>query len=435
LKKFDLVVVGGGVAGAEAAYAAAYKAKMEGKSFTVALISCEETVYSKSALPSVISSEVCSLEEIIVYPLFMLKDLGIIVYPLYEVLSVNFEERTVSARSLQTNQRMEIAFERLILCTGSVPEILRIKGANLSGVYTVKWFKDAEELSRKAKAGMKALVVGPGLVGLAAANALLKRGLKLTVLARTRILSYVLEPFLGEIMHKKLESMGVTILVGSKLQEIGGKGRVEYIIIDGKKFDFDFVIMATGVKPNTAILNGTSVELSDYGAVKTDTKMQTNLEHVYSVGDCAEKLDFITGKTVHRPLGSVATRTAKIAGFNVLGEEITFEGSIRHQYDYLFNTHITSMGLTSREAEPLGVKTESLRVELPLDIAAYDRELLKRPYGVKMCAVIEKGSDRIVGWESIGSVKLTNTYNVYINELIKNRGKVEELQSLGFKLP
>lgn len=156
----------------------------------MALISCEETVYSKSALPSVISGEVCSLEEINRLSAFMLKDLGITVYPLYEVLSINFEESTVSARSLENNQRMEIAFERLILCTDSVPEILQIKGANLHGVYTVKWFKDAEELSRKAKAGMKALVVGPGPVGLAAANALLKRGLKVTVLARTRILSY-----------------------------------------------------------------------------------------------------------------------------------------------------------------------------------------------------------------------------------------------------
>ncbi|NWF86744.1 FAD-dependent oxidoreductase [Candidatus Bathyarchaeota archaeon] len=433
MEKFDLIVLGGGVAGAAAAYTAASMAKEEGEKLDVALVSDEEAVYSRGALPSLIANEVHSLKEIIVYPTSMLEKLGIKYFRLHEACSVNFKDRLVLTKNLENGKKREINFEKLIICTGSVPEILQVKGVNLKGVYAVKWFKDAEELSKTAKPRMRALVVGPGFIGMATANALVKRGLKVTVLARTRILSYVLEPFLGDYVHYKAEAMGLKIMSDSQLQEIGGHGKVEYAKINDEKFDFDIVVLAIGVKPRTEIFSESGLDLTDYGAVKTDKKMQTSMESIYSVGDCAEKLDLITGKKVFRPLGSLATRTAEIAGLNALGAEIEFEGSIRRQYDYIFGLHVTSMGLTGREAQALGVNTESLPVKVSVE-ASHHKELLKRPYETKMCVVIEKGTERIVGWQSVGTLKLTNLYSVYLNELIKNGKKVADLQEAGLKV-
>lgn len=433
LEKFDLVVLGGGVAGAAAAYAAASKTKKEGERFNIALVSDEKAVYSRGALPSLIANEVHSLKEIIVYPTSTLEKLGIKYFRLHEACSVNFKDRLVLTKNLENGKKREVNFEKLIICTGSVPEILQVEGVNLKGVYAIKWFKDAEELSKTAKPKMRALVVGPGFIGMATANALAKRGLKVTIVARTRILSYVLEPFLGDYVRHKAESMGLKIMSESKLQEIGGQRKIKYAKINDEKFDFDIVVLATGVNPRTEIFSETGLKLTDYGAVRTDKKMQTNMEGIYSVGDCAEKLDLITGKKVLRPLGSLATRTAEIAGLNALGEEIEFEGSIRRQYDNIFGLHITSMGLTSREAQTLGVNTESLPVKVSAE-ASHDKELLKRPYETKMCVVIEKGTERIVGWQSVGTLKLTNLYSVYLNELIKNRKKVADLQEAGLKI-
>jgi NADPH-dependent 2,4-dienoyl-CoA reductase/sulfur reductase-like enzyme len=433
LESFDLVVVGGGIAGTIAAYTAASKAKKENKNFTVALISNENAVYARSALPSLIAKMVRSLEDIILYPTTELRSWGIKLYIPCEVHSADFEKQFILVENLKTAEKFEIGFKKLVIATGSVPEIPPIKGVNLKGVYTVKWFKDAEKLSRSLKPGMKALIVGPGLIGMAVADALLKRGLKVTVVARTRVLSNILEPALADYVREKAENAGLTVMTKSELQEIGGKGKVEFARINNEKANFDFVIFAVGVRPNTKIFWKTCLDLADYGAIKTDRQMQTNIEGIYAAGDCAEKLDLITGKPVHRPLGSLAAKTAEIAGLNAFGENSTFEGSIRHQHDYVFKTYISSTGLTSREASLLGVSTEILPVELSA-VKSFPWEILKRPFEAKMCAIIEKGSEKIVGWQSVGSVKLTSIYDVCMDKLIRSGGKISDIQELGLKI-
>lgn len=436
LRRFDLVVLGGGVAGAKAAHTAASKAKEEGKRFSVALISNEETVYSRSALPSLIANEAHSLKDLIVYPVDELEKLKVKFYRRCEAFSVNFEEQIVFAKNLENRRKLEAGFEKLIIATGSVPKIPPIEGVGLKGVYTIKWFRDIEELSRKIKPGMKALVVGAGFIGLETAEALLKRGLNVTVIEMLpNILLGVLEPKLSSYVRKKAEGKGLTVMTEAKIEEIGGHRSVEYARINDRKFDFDVVVLATGVKPNTKIFAETGVKMTRHDAIRTDKKMQTSIEQIYSVGDCAEKLDFITGKPVHRPLGSLAARTAEIAGLNAFGVETEFAGSIRHQYDYVFNTHISSMGLSSAEASSLGVKTRALPVKLSRENPYFDWELLKRPFGTKMCVIIERGSEKIVGWQSVGTARLTSLYNVYINNLIKNGGRIGDLQEMGLRVP
>jgi NADPH-dependent 2,4-dienoyl-CoA reductase/sulfur reductase-like enzyme len=434
LKSFDLLVLGGGVAGAVAAYTAISRAKKERKDFTVAVVSNEGTVYPRAALLSLIANEACSSKNMAIYPINEYEKLGAKFYKFHDILSVNFEDRFVLAKDLQNKRNFGMNFEKLIIATGSLPEILPVEGVGLKGVYTIKWLKDAKELSKKVKPGMRALVVGGGFIGMAAANALLKRGLKVTVLARTRVLSYVLEPLLANYVCKKAEYSGLTIITGSQLEEIGGRERVKYSKINGKKSDFDFVILTTGVKPNTDIFAKDGIDLSDYGAIRANVKTETNIKNVYSVGDCAEKLDLITGKPVHRPLGSLAARTAGIAGLNAFGAEAEFEGSIRHQYDCMFDLHISSMGLSSREAPSLGVSTETLPVKLSAE-AHFSWELLRRPFETKMCVVIEKGKDRIVGWQSVGSLKLTSVYDTYIDDMMKKEGTVGDLQEVGLTVP
>ncbi|MEM3641939.1 MAG: FAD-dependent oxidoreductase, partial [Candidatus Bathyarchaeia archaeon] len=166
MKQFDLLILGGGVSGACAAYTASSKSRELKKKFSIALISNEETIYSRGALPSLIAHEISSLREISVYPISQLRKLGVNFYKRHEILLVDFKEKSVLVKNLENERKTEIAFKKLIIATGSLPKVPPVKGANLKGVYTVKWFKDAKELSRKAKPKMKALVVGAGLIGM-----------------------------------------------------------------------------------------------------------------------------------------------------------------------------------------------------------------------------------------------------------------------------
>jgi NADPH-dependent 2,4-dienoyl-CoA reductase/sulfur reductase-like enzyme len=434
VKEFDLVVLGGGVAGACAAYTAASKSKELKKNYSIALISDEETIYSRGALPSLIAHEIGSLREISVYPVSQLRRLGISFYKRHEILSVDFKERSVLIKNLEDGQKLKTEFKKLIIATGSSPKVPPVKGASLKGVYTVKWFKDAKNLSKKAKRGMKALVVGAGLIGMETANALRKLGLNVTVVEMLpNILSGVLEPSLSSYVRTRAESMGVKIMTKCALDGIEGKRKVEAAVLNGEKFVCDFVIFCVGVKPNTKIFAGSSLDMAEHGGIKTDSQMQTNIEDVYAVGDCAEKIDFITKRLVHRPLGSLATRTAEIAGANSLGVNVQFEGSIRHQYDFVFGTHISSMGLSSTEAASLGLSTETLSVKLSRDSAFY-QEPLKIPLDIKMCAIIDKESGRIVGWQSVGPSKLVSFYNVFIDEIIRKEGKIGDLREAGLEV-
>lgn len=434
MKKFDIVILGGGVSGACAAYSAVSKAKDFKKKFSVALVSNEDAIYSRGALPSLIAREISSLREISVYPISQLRRLGVNFYKRHEILSVNFREKSVLTKNLENERKTEIAFEKLIIATGSLPKVPPIKGANLKGTYTIKWFRAAKELSKRAKLGMKALVVGAGLIGMETANALRKLGLDVIVIEMLpNILSGVLEPQLSNYVKAKAESMGVKFMVPYALDGIEGKRKVEAAVLNGEKFAFDLIIFCVGVKPNTKIFAESELNMAEYGAIKTDSQMQTNIEDVYAVGDCAEKIDFITKRSVHRPLGSLATRTAEIAGINALGANVEFEGSIRHQYDYVFGTHISSMGLSSSEAASLGLSTETVNVKLSRN-SAFHQEPLKVPLDTKMCAIIDKRNDKIVGWQSVGTSKLVSFYNVFVDEIIRRGGSVKDLQEAGLEI-
>ncbi|MEM3578090.1 MAG: FAD-dependent oxidoreductase [Candidatus Bathyarchaeia archaeon] len=434
MEKFDLVILGGGVSGACAAYAAASKSRDSKKRLSVALISDEEAIYSRGALPSLIAREISSLKEISVYPVSQLRRLGVNFYKRHEILSVDFGEKSVSIKNLENERKTEVAFKKLIIATGSLPKVPPVKGANLKGVYTVKWFKDAKELSKKAKPKMKALVVGAGLIGMETAYALRKLNLDVTLIEMLpNILSGVLEPRLSSYVKAKAESMGVKVRVNCTLDGIEGKRKVEAAVLNGEKAAFDFVVFCVGVKPNTKIFAESDLNVAEYGAIKIDSQMRTSVEDVYAIGDCAEKIDFITKRPVHRPLGSLATRTAEIAGINALGANVEFEGSIRHQYDYVFGTHISSMGLSSTEASSLGLSTETIDVKLSRNSAFY-QEPLKIPLGTKMCTIINKKDDRIVGWQSVGPSRLVSFYNVFIDEIIRKGGSVKDIQEAGLEV-
>ncbi|MEM1551368.1 MAG: NAD(P)/FAD-dependent oxidoreductase [Candidatus Bathyarchaeia archaeon] len=430
-RKFNLVVLGGGVAGATAAYAAALKSKSLKKRFSIALVSNEGTVYSRSALPSIIAHEVSSLKPITVYPISNLRRANVNFLRRCQILQVDFNAKSVKIEDLRNGEKSELFFENLIIATGSLPKLPPVKGADLRGTYAMKWFDKAKELSRRAKPGMKALIVGAGLIGMETANALMKRGLHVTVAeALPHILSGVLEPSLSRYVQAKAERMGVKIMVQCQLGDIEGKKNVESVTLNGKRVPFDFVIFCTGVKPNTALFANSGLEMAEYGAIKADSKMQTNIEDVYAVGDCAEKIDYVTKRPVYRPLGSLAARTAEIAGMNALGAGITFEGSIRHQYDYVFGVHISSMGLSSSEASALGLKTKTLFVKMVRN-EAFAQESLKVPRDSKICVIVDKKTDRIVGWQSVGSSKPVSYYNIFVDDLIKRGGTVGELQETG----
>jgi NADPH-dependent 2,4-dienoyl-CoA reductase/sulfur reductase-like enzyme len=245
---------------------------------------------------------------------------------------------------------------------------------------------------------MKACVVGAGIIGLEAAEALKSRGLKVTVVeALPFILGGFVEPDLAEKVAQSMAVHGVSLVKGSPIEGIYGREKAEYVLVDSGRLHVDLVVLAVGLRPNTSLASQMGLSLSKVGAVKTDRMLRSSLDEVYAVGDSAETIDYVTGKAVYRPLGSIAAKAAEIAGLNVAGAGETYDGFIRVQYDKLFGLSLGSLGLTVREAQMLGVPAEA--VDVSIKKQGYQPPLLPAKSLVK--AVVEKGSDVVIGWQMV----------------------------------
>jgi NAD(P)H-nitrite reductase large subunit len=422
---FDLLIVGGGVAGALSAIAA----KKSRVSTSVALISKETLVYPRASLKFIILGSIKSIDHISLFNLKSLENLKIKVFPNYEAVLVNCADNLLQAKNCLTGDVLLFKYDKLILATGSMPAIPPIKGSNLPGVFTVKWLEDALKLSRFALSGMKAYIIGGSLIALETAEALIKRGLKVTVVARSRILREFFEPDFSKEIANRVEAHGVKILTNAHVDEIGGDKKVSFIKINGEKMEADMVVFATGVKPSTSLAAQMGLQLGESNAIKTDSRMETSLKGIYATGDCAETIDLITGKSVYRPIGSVAAYTAKIAGLNAVGVEETYGGVLRMQYDRIFGNEIAKFGLSTEEAHKLGVACEAVNV----DLQNINYPCPLKPSNVLLKALVEKNTDTIIGWQVIG-FRQSMWASLFFQETIRNKRCISDIQNIGLRI-
>jgi NADPH-dependent 2,4-dienoyl-CoA reductase/sulfur reductase-like enzyme len=425
--KYDVIVVGGGVAGINAAA----EAKSVRPSCSVALVADEKSTYSRPALTHAISGSVKSFEDVAIFSRGTLGALGVATYFSSRAIFLDSDGRTIVVKTRDREESLK--YRRLVLATGSIPALPPVSGLNLRGVFSTKWIDDALRLSNAAKQGMKACVVGAGLIGLEMTQALLRRGLKVALLeVQPRVLPDLLEPDLSARVQKQLERFGVKVLTSTLLTGMHGRSRVEYVSIKGERLEADLVAFATGVKPNVELAANGKVKLGRTGAIATNLRMRTNKESIFAAGDCAETLDVVTRKVVYRPLGTTAARSGVIAGSNAAGKHEEYAGYFRRQYDKIFEIEIVSMGLSTHQAKNLGIRAEAVLVKPPHP--SNPALSILRPTEAMFVAVVEKKSQRMVGWEAVGKPIRTSWYSQFMQPLIESRETLDSIQEMGLTL-
>ena len=146
-------------------------------------------------------------------------------------------------------------YDKLILATGSSPLIPPIEGADKGGVFVFRTLDDARQLVEFSEKGLKAVVIGGGLLGLEAARGLQVQGCDVTVVhLMDRLMERQLDPTGGEYLRRKIEAMGVQVLLGKQTKAITGNGHVEGLrFADGGEIEANLVVIAAGIRPNTAL--------------------------------------------------------------------------------------------------------------------------------------------------------------------------------------
>ena len=191
-------------------------------------------------------------------------------------------------RKLSAEDGTVAYYDRLLLATGSDPIVIPVPGQTLPGVITFRDIRDVDLMVAAAQEYRHAVVIGGGLLGLEAANGLLQRGMKVTVVHLVdSLMERQLDGVAAKLLKQALVKRGIEFLMGASTEEIIGKKRVQGVRFkDGREITADIVVMAVGIRPNIALAKGAGI-YCERGIVVNDT-MQTYDPRVYAVGECVQ---------------------------------------------------------------------------------------------------------------------------------------------------
>ena len=285
-----------------------------------------------------------------------------------KAVSLNLSDKTVN---LEDGEK--IIYEKLLLATGGKPFVPKMEGQDKDSVFTFTNISDAQRLAAKIDSihAKSAVVIGAGLIGISVTEALMKRGLKVTVVElQEKILSLLLDSKASDIVEAIIRKAGVNFATGQSVQKIVGRpdndGAVGGVILTK-----DLVIVAIGVIPRTELVVGTTVKINR--GIVVDNFMQTNVPDVYAAGDVAEAYDFILNQNRLLPLWPLAVLEGRVAGYNMAGKKASYEGGTNMSSLKYFGIPIVSIGLANPKDDP----TLEILVKLDAENNVYKKLVLK----------------------------------------------------------
>ena len=286
MKKLKLVMVGNGMAGVRTLEELL---KIAPDLYDITVFGAEpHPNYNRILLSPVLAGEQ-TIDEIILNDWQWYADNHITLHTGFTVTDVDRVRRVVTATS-KDGDVITAEYDRLIMATGSNPFILPVPGKDLQGVLAYRDIADTQAMIDAAATYKHAVVIGGGLLGLEAANGLMKRGMTVSVVhVMPSLMERQLDDVAGKMLQKSLEDRGMRFLMGAQTQELVGnaEGRVSAVKFkDGTEVPADLVVMAVGIRPNTALAEKMRLHVNR-GIVVSDTLQTTTDARIYAVGECA----------------------------------------------------------------------------------------------------------------------------------------------------
>ena len=247
----------------------------------------------------------------------------------------------IGKNSVTLESGEEVPFEKLMVATGSKPFVPPMEGYDsVKNSFTFMTLDSVKEIKKKLHKTSRVLIIGAGLIGLKAAEAVEGTVAKLTVIdLADRILPSILDADAGKIMQKHIEEKGTKIILGTSVKKFEGNTAE---LTNGEKLDFDILITAVGVRPNTELVKDAGGEVNR--GIKTDDTQLTSLANVYAAGDCTESYDVTTGTEKILALLPNAYMQGEVAGKNMAGTEAHYANAIPMNAIGFYGLHIITAG-------------------------------------------------------------------------------------------
>lgn len=389
-----LVVVGGDAAGmAAAAQARRLKPDLD----IVALERGTRTSYSACGIPYLVAGDVEDPDDLVARtPDQFRREHRIDVRMRHEAMAVDLDRRTVEVRSLEHDRTFHLGFDQLVIGTGARPIRPDLPGIDGPHIYGVQTLDDGCLLLAQAKEAdcKDVVVVGAGYIGLEMAEAFHRWGARVVLIeGNERPMSRTLDADMGDRLVGQVRDLGIDARFGERVQGFE-PGAVHTA---SGPVRADLVVLGLGVAPEATLAEQAGLALGVRGSIAVDRRQATSCPGVWAAGDCAETYHRVSQRRIHIALGTVANKTARVAGTNIGGRYATFPGVVGTAITKVCGTEVARTGLSTHEAERAGFGVVTATIE-STTISGYLPEA--EPMAVK--AIAEPETGRLLGMQIVG---------------------------------
>ena len=421
-----IVVVGGDATGMSAANTALRHADPD-EVEVVVLEKGHYTSYSACGIPYWISGDVADGDSLIARSPEQHREAGIDLRMRTEVTAVDVEKQVVSFRAVDGDgEDGELEYDDLVLATGARPLRPPLAGIDADGIFGVQSLEDGEAIIKDLANSQhrRAVVVGAGYIGVEMAEAMLSRGLEVTVLDQAPEPFTQIDPDMGSIVREAMEGMGMTVRTGTAVDgfDVGEDRRVTGVRTEEDTIPADVVVLGLGVRPNVDLARDAGITIGASGGILTDVQMRcVGHDNIWAGGDCVETHHRLSHRGVAIALGTHANKHGRIIGTNLAGGYGAFPGVIGTAISKVCSLEIGRTGLGEAEARAAGYGYVTTTIE-STNVAGYfpGAETMT----VKVLA--EKRSGKLLGAQIVGRADSGKRIDVFATA-IWNDMDVEEM--------
>jgi NADPH-dependent 2,4-dienoyl-CoA reductase/sulfur reductase-like enzyme len=398
-----VVVIGADAAGMSAASQALRTSARTGKALeVVALERGHWSSYSACGIPYWVAGTVDGPDALVARTPAEHRENGIDLRMRTEAVSVDVDARTVEYRDYENGDSGSLRYDQLVVATGAEPVRPDVPGSDAAGIHGVQTLDDGATLIERLvrHRPRRAVVVGGGYIGIEMAEAMVVRGLDVTVVDMAPEPMSTLDPDLGRQVHEAMEGMGIEVETETAVEafETSADGSVRAVVAGGRSYEADVVVLGIGVRPATALAATAGLPLGRYGGLRVDDRLGVDgHDGVWAAGDCVESYDRVTKEWAHMPLGTHANKQGRVLGTNLGGGTAAFPGIVRTAISKVCDLEIARTGLRETDARDAGLDYLTATVDSTTRAGYFPGT---KPMTIKL--LVERPSGRLLGAQIVG---------------------------------
>ncbi len=426
-KPSKILVVGGNAAGP----AAAAKAKRVNPNAEVILFEAGEFISTGTCeLPYVLSGEIENYENIIFFTAeSFYKKKGVRVYTKHFVESIDKQNKNISVKNLNDSSVVNFSYDKLVLCTGSVANRIKLDLHNPDNVFYLKSVSDYLNIKKYIDSNkVKSIaIVGSGYIGLESTEAFSRLGIDVFLIEKEKNPLPASEIEIQHLVKDQLKKNKIEFYGNqTDVKSVYKENKITNVKIEGRLIAIDLLLVAVGFKPNAELARIANLGLGNFNGIKVDNKLKTTDSNIYAAGDCCELTNKITGRPTYLPLATLAHKQGHVAGENAAGGNNFYNNVIKNIAVKIFDNVYVSVGLSSEEAKQAGYNFETVSA-----VAQNLVKVMPQSKNVFGKIIYDKYSKLIIGAEFFGNGEVIG-FGDLISSMIYNKNKVTSLAEIDY---